>query len=99
MATLFTSIRHQLQQAVGGSWICYAGGVPCIPQKRNTSLSVCGLGLIHVTVALTDSSMRFINTDLELLLDFDAVEALLSSSAVSRSQDKTLKSQVKNHAE
>lgn len=36
-----------------------------------------------MTVALTDSSMRFINTDLGLLLDFDAVGALLSSPTVS----------------
>lgn len=36
-----------------------------------------------MTVALTDSSMRSINTDLGQLLDFDAVGALLSSSTVS----------------
>lgn len=52
-------------------------------QNRNSSLVVCELGLIHVTVALTDSCTRFINSDLRLLLDFDAAGALLSSSAVS----------------
>lgn len=36
-----------------------------------------------MTVTFTDPSMRFINTDLGLLLDFDAVGALLSSSTVS----------------
>lgn len=76
---LGTTCSRQLE----GSWICYAGGVPCILQNRNCSLVVCALGVIHVTVTFTDPSMRFINTDLGLLLDFDAVGALLSSSAVS----------------
>lgn len=62
-ALYFHLLGTTCSKQLWGSWICYAGGIPCIPQTRNSSLVVRGLGLIRVAGALTDSSTRFINTD------------------------------------